>query len=833
MTHRFPGDAINKVLHCFSAPLDNPANVFSILTGSTAPAALSQEHPCSPLSAFLRRVELHYARCSGIVMENTQRQGRLRIEKIAVIGNYLPRQCGIAAFTTDLCESLAARYGDTICFSIPVTDTGNFYKYPPRVRFELAEQDISSYRRVAEFLNMNDVDLVCLQHEYGIFGGPAGSHILALLRELRMPVVTTLHTILREPDPQKRAVMMGLKQISDRFVVMSNQARMFLQDVYGIKDSKVDIIPHGIPDVTFIDPNFYKDRFGAEGKFVLLTFGLISRGKGIEDVITAMPRILERYENVVYIILGATHPAVLRAEGETYRLTLQTLAQDLGVDGNVFLHNRFVPLEELVEFIGAADVYVTPYLNEGQIVSGTLAYAVGMGKAVVTTPYWYATELLADGRGRIVPFRDPDAIARSVLHLLDNEAERHAMRKNAYLFGRGMIWSKVAERYMETFERTRDEHLRRPDVSFEIQMQARHPDEQLRLNISHVRLLTDETGILQHAVYSVPNLNEGYTTDDNARALLLAVLLEATGYQGNEEISRLASRYLSFLWYAFNNANNRFRNILSYDRRWAEAAGSEDSHGRALWALGAVLGRSSSEEFRRVAGTLFELALPEVKNFTSLRAWAYTLIGIHEYLRKFEGDRLVYGLRKLLSKRMLALYRQVREPSWPWFENIVAYGNATISHAMLLCGRWIPREEMVTAGLESLRWLAEIQTGHKGYFSPIGSNGFYPKGGVKASFDQQPLEAYSMVAAALEAFRMTNDSFWQKEARRAFNWFLGRNDLEMALYDMTTGGCRDGLHQDRINRNQGAESTLSFLLALAEMRLSQNILEAEHELHKP
>jgi len=386
---------------------------------------------------------------------------------------------------------------------------------------------------------------------------------------------------------------------------------------------------------------------------------------------------------------------------------------------------------------------------------------------------------------------------------------------------------------MQTFERARDEHMRRPDVSFEIQMQARHPDELLRFNINHVRMLTDETGILQHAVYSIPNLNEGYTTDDNARALLLTVLLEAAGYEGDAELSRLASRYMSFLWYAFNFKNNRFRNNLSYDRRWGEEAGSEDSHGRALWALGAVLGRSSSEDFRKVAGTLFELTLPEVNSFTSLRAWAYTLIGIHEYLRKFEGDRLVYGLRKTLSKRMLELYRAVRAPDWPWFENIVAYGNATISHAMLLCGKWIPKQEMVAAGLESLRWLGEIQTGHKGYFAPVGSNGFYLRNGTQARFDQQPLEAYSMVAAALEAYRMTGDSYWQKEARRAFNWFLGRNDLEIAIYDMTTGGCRDGLHQDRINRNQGAESTLSFLLALAEMRLSQNILDASHELHQP
>jgi glycosyltransferase involved in cell wall biosynthesis len=763
-------------------------------------------------------------------MEGNTVQGRAHIERIGIIGNYIPRQCGIATFTADLCEGIAARYGDSSCFAIPVTDTGNSYKYPSRVRFELAEQDISSYRRVAEFLNINDVDLVCLQHEYGIFGGTAGSHILALLRDLRMPVVTTLHTILREPTKQQSKVMAELNQLSDRFVVMAHQGRMFLEDIYGIGSHKIDLIPHGIPDVSFVDPNFYKDRFGVEGKFVLLTFGLLSRGKGIEDVISALPKILERYKNVVYIILGATHPHVLKAEGEAYRLSLQTLAQDLGVEGNVLLYNRFVPLEELVEFVGGADVYVTPYHNESQIVSGTLAYALGMGKAVVSTPYWYATELLAEGRGSLVPFRDSDAIAAAVINLLDNETQRHAMRKNAYLRGRDMIWSSVAQQYMHTFERARDEHMRRPAVFFELPMMDRRLDELPRLNINHLRLLTDDTGMLQHAVYSLPNLNEGYTTDDNARALLMTVLLEAAGYEDYEEISILSARYQSFLWYAFNAGNNRFRNFLSYDRRWLEEVGSEDSHGRAIWALGAVLGRSKAERLRKVAGRLFELALPPVAHFTSLRAWAYTLIGIHEYLRRFEGDRLVYDMRKKLSRRMLDLYSEVNGPDWNWFENIVAYGNATISHAILLCGKWIPNEKMVDTGLQSLRWLADLQTGNKGYFSPVGSNGFYPRGGERARYDQQPLEAYSMVAAALEAYRITGDSYWEREARRAFNWFLGRNDLELPLYDLLIGGCHDGLHQDRVNLNQGAESTLSFLLALAEMRLSQNIMDVNYEL---
>lgn len=765
-------------------------------------------------------------------MESIQHKGRLRIERIAVIGNYVPRQCGIATFTTDLCESIAARYGENTCFAIPVTDPGNFYHYPPRVRFEIAENDISSYRRVAEFLNINNIDLVNVQHEFGIFGGPAGSHILALLKDLRMPVVATLHTVLHQPNPMQLKVIKDLDQLANRFVVMSHKGKQFLEEIYNIKPEKIAVIPHGIPDVSFIDPNFYKDRFGVEGKFVLLTFGLISRNKGLETVIKALPSILKKYQNVVYIILGATHPNVLKTEGDTYRLRLRALAEELGVASNVFFHNRFVPLEELVEFIGAADVYITPYLNEEQIVSGTLAYAAGMGKAIISTPYWYATELLADNRGILVPFNDPEAIARSVLNLLDNEADRHAIRKNAYLQGRDMIWGKVAEQYMQIFEATRDEQIRHPGVVFQLQMLDKRADELLPFSLKHIKRLTDDTGMLQHAIYTIPNLHEGYTTDDNARALLLMILLEATGYEAAEEVSHLASRYLSFLWFAFNFKTSRFRNFLSYERRWLEEIGSEDSHGRALWALGSVLGRSENNGLRSVAGRLFELALAPVKDFTSLRAWAFALIGIHEYLRKFEGDRSVSDLRKLLAERLMNLYKTVSSPDWQWFENIVAYNNASIPHALLLCGQWIPSQEMCDVGLKTLKWLADIQTSRRGFFSPVGSEGFYRRNGRRAHFDQQPIEAYAMVAAALEAFRMTNDSYWQKEARRAFNWFFGRNDLELPLYDPATEGCCDGLHKDRVNQNQGAESTLSFFLSLAEMRLSQNIVDSNYALHR-
>ncbi|HEX9925370.1 MAG TPA: glycosyltransferase family 4 protein, partial [Anaerolineae bacterium] len=379
------------------------------------------------------------------------------INRIGFIGNYVPRQCGIATFTTDLCEAIATEYDDTTCIALPVNDTKAGYAYPPRVRFELAEKDINSYRRAADFLNINNVDLVCLQHEYGIYGGPAGSHILALLRELRTPIVTTFHTVLQEPNPDQRRVLQQVAALSDRVVVMSERGVDFLQAIYEIPAEKIDFIPHGIPDVSFVDPSFHKDLFGVEGKMVLLSFGLLSANKGIETVIAALPAMLARYPNVVYIVVGATHPHVLRQDGETYRLSLQRLAQELGVAGNVIFYNRFVSLEELIEFISAADIYITPYLNPAQITSGTLAYTLGAGKAIISTPYWYAEEMLADERGALVPFRDPAALAEQVIDLLDNESKRHAMRKRAYLFGRAMIWPQVAQRYMESFERARAE----------------------------------------------------------------------------------------------------------------------------------------------------------------------------------------------------------------------------------------------------------------------------------------------------------------------------------------------------------------------------------------
>ncbi|MBN1315423.1 MAG: glycosyltransferase family 4 protein [Anaerolineales bacterium] len=744
------------------------------------------------------------------------------LNRIAFVGNYVPRQCGIATFTTDLCEAIATQYPQATCITLPVNDIEAGYDYPPRVRFEITEKDIDSYRRAADFLNINNVDLVSLQHEYGIYGGIAGSHILVLLRELRMPIVTTLHTILREPDPDQKRVLKEIAALSDRLVVMSKRGAEFLNEIYGVPPEKIDLIPHGIPDVSFVDPSFYKDLFGVEGKIVLLSFGLLSASKGYESVIAALPAILARYPNVVYIVVGATHPHVLQHEGETYRLSLEWLAQEKGVEGQVIFYNSFISLEKLVEFISAADIYITPYLNEAQITSGTLAYTVGAGKAVISTPYWYAEEMLDEGRGVLVPFRDPVALADQVINLLDNESERHAMRKRAYLYGREMIWPQVAKCYMKSFESARAKrgHFTHPD--FAVKPLDKRPGELPPLKLDHLHHMTDGTGILQHAIFSVPNYIEGYTIDDNARALMVSALMEALG---NNEALELGSRYLAFIWYAFNTENGRFRNFLDYQRHWLEETGSDDSHGRTLWALGTVLGRSNTAALHSMAGYVFEQALPAILKTTSPRAWAFAIMGIQEYLKRFFGDSRAYHVREELSERLLKLYQSNNSDEWRWYEDKLTYCNASLPHALLLCGHAIPNAAMTEAGLESLSWLANQQHSDTGLFIPIGSNGFFPQGGQRAVFDQQPVEAQTMVSACLEAYRITLDNRWRKEARRTFEWFLGRNSLNLPVYDPTTGGCRDGLHPDRVNENQGAESTLAFLQALLELRLAENTLE--------
>ncbi len=749
------------------------------------------------------------------------------VQSVAFVGNYPPRQCGLATFTHDVCSAVAERYPSTSCWVCAVTDANQSYEYPLPVRFELAEQEQASYLRAAEFLNLSNVDVVCIQHEYGIYGGEAGAYILDLARAVQAPIVTTLHTILDQPTCVQDRILRELTALSDRVVVMSEHASALLQSTYGVPIGKIDLIPHGIPDMPFVDSSFYKDQLGVEGRFVLLTFGLLSSNKGIEHVIEALPDILCEFPNVVYLVLGVTHPNVLRTEGEAYRNRLKARVEELGLQDAVQFHDRFVEIEELKEFIAAADMYVTPYLNPSQITSGTLAYAFGCGKAVVSTPYLHAVELLAGDNGVLVPFADPKSIAQAVLGLLRDDCRRHAMRKRAYLLGREMIWSEAAAHYVASFE-----HARRGTSASVAPAAAKRPGNECgrplpRLRLDHLRRMTDSTGLVQHARFALPHYPEGYCTDDNARALALAVTLDAifleSGDVAAEGVSArdLINTYASFLNAAFNPETRQFRNFMSYDRQWLDKRGSDDCQGRSMMALGTCIAQSSSPDLRQWAAGLFQDALSTILDATSPRAWASALLGIDAYLVELSGDRAVQHVAGQLEERLMAQFHAAKSSGWPWFEDTLAYENAILPHALIVRG--IKDADMLSVGLQSLQWLILQQTSSEGNFQPIGSSGFYPRGGERAQFDQQPIEAAGMVSACLAAFQVTQDPYWSEQARIAFAWFLGHNDIGIAPYDAFTGGCRDGITVDRANRNQGAESTLAYLSARAQMEVLESL----------
>ncbi|HSO39850.1 MAG TPA: glycosyltransferase [Labilithrix sp.] len=742
------------------------------------------------------------------------------IHTIAMLGNHLPRQCGIATFTTDLSDAIEREMPELDCFVLAMNDVGAKHAYPPRVRFEIAEGDVAAYRRAADFLNVSAVDVVSVQHEYGIFGPKAGGHVLELLRDLRMPVVTTLHTILAEPNSVQRGVMDALVGLSERIVVMSSDGATLLQQVHGVDPAKIDVIPHGIP----VAPDRgSKDKLGVEGSSVILTFGLLSPDKGIEYVIDAMPAVLARHPETVYIVLGATHPHVKQEHGEAYRHMLQRRAERLGVDANVIFHNRFVSHEELVEFLGAADLYVTPYLKEEQSTSGTLAYAVGCGKAVISTPYRYARELLGEGRGILVPWRDSEAIGREIIGLLDDPGKRSELQQRAAMFGRSMGWPIVARRYVESFERARASHAERVRAGLAARTLAKRRPELPEIDLSHVHLMTDDTGMLQHATFDIPRYSDGYCLDDNARALLLMTHLEEAGTEAPQVVRSLATRYLAFVNHAFDETTGRFHNFLTYARTWHDEPGSDDSQGRALWALGTVVGRSSDPGRRGLCARLFQGALPATAALTSPRAWAYALLGIDEYLRAFEGDSNVESTRRLLAAKLMDRFRASHTAEWPWFEDRLTYCNSRLPQALLVTAARTGDAEMTEIALRSLDWLLSQHLGKDGTFAPVGSNGFHVRGQPRASFDQQPVEACAMVSACLDAYRLTGQPRFLENARHAFQWFLGQNPREAQVYDARTGGCRDGIHVDRLNENQGAESTLSFLTALAEMRAADRV----------
>jgi glycosyltransferase involved in cell wall biosynthesis len=738
------------------------------------------------------------------------------LRQVAFIGNSLPRRCGIATFTTDLQQAIAKSCVNLETAIVAMTDHGHTYEYPPAVRWQIKDQELTEYARAAEFLNVGKFQVVCLQHEFGIFGGEAGNHIMALLSRLTMPIITTLHTVLAEPRSAQVSVVKKIVDVSSSVIVMAEKARHLLRTVYDVPSEKIEVIPHGIPDFPFVEPDVAKAKLGFAGKTIILTFGLLSPNKGIEVMIDAMPSILKSRPDTIYVVLGATHPNLVRSEGEAYRERLVARAFALGVQGHVVFLNRFVDQATLLDFISMCDVYVTPYLNEAQMTSGTLAYSFGLGRAVVSTPYWHAQELLAGGAGILVPFADAKAIGGEIAGLLSDDVRRNAMRERAYSSSRAMTWEHTAGRYMDVLEMARRTHplkkIARRIESVTLPDSAIAPSMQL----SHFLSMCDDTGLLQHAVCSVPDRAHGYCVDDNARALLVACALNAPGEQRLSET--LTSRLAAFVQHAWNPERKRFRNFMSFDRRWLEECGSEDSHGRALWALGECA-RSDANGSRRLwAAALFAEGLATTELFSSPRAWAFTLLGLNAYCDVIPQNTYAGELRHLLGDRLMSILSSVETEEWKWFEEGLSYDNARLSQALLVTGDAIGAPSYVAAGLKTLGWLMLRQSSEEGVFRPVGTDGFGDKRVEPRAFDQQPLEATASISACIAAWHVDGDVRWKDDAARAFSWFLGNNDLLLPLVDVGTGSCRDGLHPDRANENRGGESAVSYLLSVAEIR---------------
>ncbi len=736
------------------------------------------------------------------------------ISQMALLGSYVPRRCGIGTFTKDLHDAIASNT-DARTMVIAMDDRPEGYAYPPEVRFQIQANRLKDYQTAAEMLNINKVDLVCVQHEFGIYGGRAGEDVVAFLRDVRMPVLTTLHTVLDDPGREQEAAMRKLINHSDRLVVMCETAQQILQDGYDVPSGRIEVIGHGIPDMPFTDTAFYKDQFGLEGRPTMLTFGLLSPGKGLELVIKALPKIVEQHPDFTYVVLGAIHPHVYKKDGNAYLISLQRLAERLGVRDNVIFHTRYVSIEELCGYLGASDFFVTPYPNKKQIVSGALAYALGAGKSVLSTPYWYAEEMLAEDRGRLFPFGDSDALAREINALMADPAATAAMRKNAYMYCRPMVWSEVGKRYYRLGQEVLHERAEKPKPVFHSRVTAPETSELPLVNLKHLRTLTDDTAIFQHAVFDVPNRFHGYCSDDTARALVAAVLHQDV--TGDNEALPLAKIYLSFLHHAFNWETGRFRNFMSYDRAWLEEEGSEDVHGRCIWGLGLAASLSSDDGVMGLSSYLFSQAIQTVDTLTAPRAWAFALVGIHAYLRRFSGDSVVRRTREQLARQLHQAFVDNASEDWPWLEDYVTYDNAKLPHALILSGQWLPDSDMLDQGLESLEWLCDQQLNEEGRVSLIGNDGWMTRDGRRARFDQQPVDAMALVEACAEAHRSTQDAKWARRAHLFLGWFLGNNDTESMLYNSGSRGCRDGLQIDGPNLNEGAESTLAWLIALLNM----------------
>ncbi|HLO91317.1 MAG TPA: glycosyltransferase family 4 protein [Lentimicrobium sp.] len=727
--------------------------------------------------------------------------------KVAFIGTYPPRECGIGTFNRNLFNAIQCNIDQQDQYEgivIAMNDHDRNYAYPDEVVYTIRQNSQEDYLQAAKYINVSGADVCLLQHEFGIYGGENGVYILPLLYRLEIPLVVTIHTILKNPSFNQKAVLQEICKMANRIVVMSHKAIDFLVEIYDIPESKIEYIEHGVPDIVF-NQDETKREFRLEGRNLLLTFGLISRNKGIETVIKALPRVIEKHPNLLYIVLGKTHPNVLRHSGEEYRIFLTKLINDLNLQRNVVLINKFVNQKELFKYLHASDIYITPYLNEAQITSGTLAYAVGVGSAVVSTPYWHATELLSDGKGILFDFNNSQALSDILIELLDNPEKRNQLRKKAYQHGTTITWPKTGARYYSVIMQVADEEVK-PDrkevIPFDIMLLP-------SFSLAHVKRMTDDTGIIQHAKFGIPNLKEGYCLDDNARALLMTIM--AIKQKKSSLANELCPVYLSYIHY-MQNSDGSFRNMLSFNRSFLDKRGSEDAFGRTIWALGYLLSHAPNDSYYQSGRMIFFNAIPEVPKITAIRAIAASIIGISYYLKSNPSDDGMLEMLKKETDILLDLYEQHSSPGWNWFEQELSYDNAILPLALLHAAEQLVDDRVINTAIESMNFLTEV-TFSEGYLSLIGNEKWFRKGGEKSRFAQQPVDAMASVLMFHQAFILTNEKKYLNRLFTSFMWFHGENDLRLGLYDYETEGCCDGLESYGVNRNQGAESTLAYLIS--------------------
>jgi len=729
--------------------------------------------------------------------------------KIAYISTYPPRECGLATFNQNLVNALGLNpsYDAKNSFIVAMNESDdlNEHAYPNEVKFIIRQQNQQDYIEAADFINNSDIDTCIIEHEFGIYGGNSGVFLLSLLNRLKKPFITILHTVLKEPNFMQQTIIKEIAVKSSKVVVMSKKAVLFLTSIYQIPKSSIKLIEHGVPDLEPILNNDVAESDLFKNRKVLFTFGLISRNKGLETVIKALPSIVSKHPDVLYVILGNTHPGVVKHNGEEYRDSLKALAEELGVEQNIAFVNKFVSEEQLHQYLTACYLYITPYLNEAQITSGTLSYAVGAGAAVVSTPYWHAQELLADNRGKLFDFKNHEQLSNIINSLLDDERKHQQLKSNAYNYGLNLRWPAIGDIYLkvltEAFNNGKKPSRKIPPVIDVESMPV--------LNLNHIELLTDDTGIIQHAKFGIPNLKEGYCIDDNARALILSLM--AYDQDKNQKALKLMPRYLSFIQYMQREDGN-FRNFLSFNRNYLDEVGSEDSFGRTIWSLGYLICIGPNNSYREFGKELFSNSVPHFKNLKYLRAVANTVIGVSYYLCAHPGDELLLKEINQLAETLTSSYNKNKDGNWHWFEDILTYDNAILPLALLSHYEATGNKESYRIAMESVEFLNSFSF-ENGYLNPVGNDGWMKKHGKNPIYDQQALETMAMVLLYSKTFEITKDDKYLNLMQISYEWFLGKNSLHIPLYDFETNGCADGLQFNSVNRNQGAESTLAYFIS--------------------